>query len=108
MQTTTTFWEEIIRDPRFQDLPYGVETTETGKIILSPHKPRHGRLQGRRVQLLAEHLEGGAAAVEFAVETPKGVRAPDVVWMSEEWWAALPEEALFHKTRQGCKPCLVL
>ena len=90
---TTTLWEDILDDPRFQGLPHKIETTEEGQIILSPHKPRHGRLQSRLSQLLMEHLEGGAAAVGFAVETPKGVKAPDVVWMSNERWDAFPEDA---------------
>lgn len=93
MQTTTTLWEEILEDPRFQDLPYKVETTEHGQIILSPQRPLHGRLQSRLVQLLPRYLEGGDAAVEFAVETPKGVKVPDVVWMSNERWDSFPENA---------------
>jgi Uma2 family endonuclease len=93
MQMTTTLWEEILANPRFADLPYKVETTEHGQIVLSPQKPRHGRLQSLLSNVLAQHLDHGATAVEFAVETPKGVKVPDVVWMSDERWEAFPEDA---------------
>ena len=96
MQTTTTLtlWEEILADPRFRDLPYKVETTEHGQIIMSPHKLRHSRAQGRLMRLLVQHLgDRGEEIVEFAIETPKGVKVPDVVWISDERLARIPEDA---------------
>lgn len=33
---TTTLWEEIVADPRFEDFPYKVETNQHGQVILSP------------------------------------------------------------------------
>ncbi len=46
MQTTTaTLWEEIVSDPRFENLPYKIETTEHGQIIMSPHKLWHSYAQ---------------------------------------------------------------
>ena len=94
MQTTTTLWEEIVADPRFQDLPYKVETNEHGQVILSPHKVSHSFSQGEILLLLRDHLaRPGRSAVEFAIDTPKGVKAPDVVWVSEERLAQIPEDA---------------
>ncbi len=92
--TITTTWQRVLDDPHLRNLPYKIETNETGQIILSPHKPRHSLQQGRIVRLLLSHgQEPGEPAVEFAVETRKGVKVPDVVWISQERLEALPDDA---------------
>ena len=90
---TTTSWHRVLEDPRLRELPYKVETNEHGQIVLSPHKPQHGLRQGRLVRLLNQSLDSGATAVEFAVETGKGVKVPDVIWISDERLADMPEGA---------------
>lgn len=91
---TATLWHRVLNDPQLQDLPYKIETNEHGQIVLSPHKPQHGLRQGRLVRVLTQHArESGEAAVEFAVDTAKGVKVPDVVWMSDERLAEMPDDA---------------
>lgn len=89
MPTTTTKtkehqarWNEIVRDPALRDLPYKVETNEQGQILLSPHLNRHSFQQYDIQKLLEEHAPKGVVPPEFALATPKGVKAPDVVWMT--------------------------
>ena len=88
MPTTTTReqerWAHIVRDPALQDLPYKVETNERGQIILSPHSNRHSFLQDKIQQLLRRHAPEGSTPPAFAVATPKGVKSPDVAWISPE------------------------
>ena len=87
-------WHRALSDPCLQDVPYKVETNAQGQLLLSPHKPQHSFTQVRLTDLLDEHApENGQRAVEFAVETPEGVKVPDVVWMSDERIAQIPEEA---------------
>jgi len=90
---TATLWHRVLNDPQLQELPYKIETNEHGQIVLSPHKPHHGLQQGALVRLLNQHTESGAVAVEFAVDTAKGVKVPDVVWMSDERLAEMPDDA---------------
>ena len=86
MPTTLTkqqaYWQEIVSDPALQDLPYTIETNERGQLLLSPHSNRHSKLQTRLFLLLHEHAPDGLVSVEYAIATPSGVKAPDVVWMS--------------------------
>ncbi len=77
-------WQEIVRDPVLQDLPYKIETNARGQLVLSPHKNRHSRLQEAIQDLLRRHAPEGYQPPEFALATPEGVKAPDVVWMSPE------------------------
>jgi Uma2 family endonuclease len=77
-------WNEIVRDPALQDLPYKLETNEHGQILLSPHQNRHSFRQYDIQKLLEQHAPTGVVPPEFALATPKGVKAPDVVWMSPE------------------------
>ena len=63
--TITTTWQRVLDDPALRNLPYKVETNETGQIILSPHKPWHSLQQGRIMRLLLSHMqEPGEPAVE--------------------------------------------
>lgn len=87
-------WSRALRDPSLRDLPYKIETNEYGQLVMSPVKPRHGYFQSRLGELLLECLDRpGRRAVEFAVETSKGIKVADVVWISEQRWQELPEDA---------------
>jgi len=77
-------WNEVIADPALKDLPYKVETSTRGQIALSPRTNRHSDLQTAVFQLLQQHVPDGHISVEYALATPRGVKAPDVVCMSAE------------------------
>jgi Uma2 family endonuclease len=77
-------WAEVVRDPSLRDLPYKVETNERGQILLSPHSNRHSKQQESVQNLLREHAPPGRQPTEYALATPQGVKAPDVVWMSAD------------------------
>ena len=90
----TAIWSRIVDDPRFDDLPYKVETNEYGQIVLTPRNVRQSFQMGRLIdQLYDPQMQLGRRGVSFAIETPKGVKVADVVWISEERWAAIPENA---------------
>ena len=89
---TLSAWRRALRDPSLHDLPYKIETNTYGQLVMSPQKPRHGYLQSRLVELLLERMaRPGRRAVEFPVETSRGVKVPDVVWISEARWEEIPE-----------------
>lgn len=91
---TLSAWSRALRDPSLHDLPYKIETNEYGQLVMSPLKPRHGRYQYRISVLLDEVVQrSGEGAVEFAIETSKGVKVPDVVWASDERWQQIPDDA---------------
>ena len=92
--TAESTWRRALRDARLQDLPFKIETNRHGQLLLSPHTPFHGHFQMRIGELLLEHLDHpGRRAVEFAVQTTRGVKVPDVVWLSEDRWSQIPEDA---------------
>ncbi len=94
LMETFSAWSRALRDPSLRDLPYKIETNEYGQLVMSPQKPKHGHAQSRIDVLLSELVtRPGRGAVEFAIETSKGVKLPDVVWISEERWSGLPEDA---------------
>jgi hypothetical protein len=39
-------WEQICDDPHLRHLPYKIEQNRHGRIVMSPAKADHGRLQG--------------------------------------------------------------
>jgi Uma2 family endonuclease len=91
MPTTTTRakehqarWDEIVADPTLNDLPYKVETNHRGQLVLSPNKNWHSFTQETIGDLLNAHAPQGSTPPEFAIATPEGVKAPDVVWISPD------------------------
>ena len=90
---TLSAWSRALRDPSLRDLPYKIETNEYGQLVMSPQKPKHGHAQSRITVLLSQLVtHPGRGAVEFAIETPKGVKLPDVVWISEKRWCGIPAD----------------
>ncbi len=91
---TATAWHRALHDPQLQGLPYKIETNEHGQLLLSPHKPHHGIRQSQINDLLRDHApSSGIRAVEFAVSTAKGIKVPDVIWMSKARYAQVPKDA---------------
>ncbi len=89
---TLSPWSRALRDSSLRDLPYKIETNEYGQLVMSPQKPGHGLTQFRVGALLERIPRPGRVAVEFAVETSKGVKVPDVVWISEQRLREVPED----------------
>ena len=79
-------WERLCADPQLASLPYKVETTLEGKIIMSPASLRHASLQSNIVVILhalaRESGAGGEVMSECPVVTADGVKVPDVAWLS--------------------------
>ena len=91
---TLSAWSRALRDPSLRDLPYKIETNEYGQLVMSPLRPLHGYFQVRVSDLLRDHVtDRGRRIVEFAIETSKGVKVPDVVWISEERWRQFAVDA---------------
>lgn len=90
---TLAAWKRAVHDPALRDLPYKVETNEFGQLVLSPTKFYHTGYQGAIYDLLRDLLgERGGRYQELAVETSKGVKVPDVAWISPERLKSLPED----------------
>jgi Uma2 family endonuclease len=85
-------WLKAIRD--LPDVPYKVETNARGQLILSPPSPEHDFSQSSINRSIYEEL-GGSVATEFSVQTVDGIKVPDVVWISDERRAEIPEDAAF-------------
>ena len=78
MHTAMT-WEQICDDPHLRDLPYKIEQDRYGRIVMSP-PPRadHARFQGEIAKRLGILLAVWAIMVECGIDTPEGVKVPDV------------------------------
>ena len=94
-------WQDVLEHPSLQDLPFKIETNELGQIVMSPATNKHGRFQIR----VARHLEdllGGEALVECSVDTSRGVKVADVVWMSDDFAARYGEQTPYSQAPEVC------
>jgi Uma2 family endonuclease len=77
-------WNEVLNDPTLQDLPYKIELTEKGQLLMSPVSKRHGMYAIRINDLLRDFLPNGSRYAESSILTSKGVRVADIAWASPE------------------------
>ncbi|MGK5094281.1 Uma2 family endonuclease [Deltaproteobacteria bacterium TL4] len=85
-------WQEVCADPNLQNLPYKIELNEQGQIIMSPVKVFHSLAQGKISHLLRTLKPEGEVAVECAIQTNRGTKVADAVWMSQERYKVVKYE----------------
>ena len=99
-------WERLCADPQLAGLPFKLETTFEGKIIMIPANLRHASLQGEIVGLLhslvRERGAGGRVMSECPVVTADGVKVPDVAWLSRTQADALADKAAAPSAPEVC------
>ena len=83
-------WDALCDDELIADLPYKVETNERGQLLMSPAGTPHSVWQAAvaynlRVAVEAAGL-GGKVMTGGAVLTARGIRVPDVAWVSDDAW----------------------
>lgn len=77
-------WQEVIENPSLQNLPFKIETDETGKIVMSAVRVRRSLYTGKIAFLMQTIGQNGYVMSECAVKTSKGTKAADVAWASIE------------------------
>jgi len=95
-------WNEALRDPSLQDLPYKIEINAWGKLEMSPASNRHGRLQMEIGSELKRQLSTGVAISECSILTRIGIRVPDVVWASADFMQAFGEITPYQRAPEIC------
>jgi len=95
-------WSEVIADPSLQDLPYKIELNQYGAIVMTPASNRHARRQSRIYDLLSDLKNDGELIVECAVATKRGVRVPDVAWMTSAFVEEHEESTPFAQAPELC------
>jgi Uma2 family endonuclease len=85
-------WVEACQDKRLQNLPYKIEISRQGKLILSPTRNKHGFYQGEITYLLRKLLPHGHVLVECAVDSPEGTSVADVACASASRFEVIKEE----------------
>jgi len=95
-------WAELCDDKRFQDLPYKIELTKAGRIIMSPTRNRHGYFASKIAQLLTQLMASGETLVECAVETADSTKVADVVWASDAMFQRIKDQASCSPAPEVC------
>jgi Uma2 family endonuclease len=95
-------WTEVINDPALRNLPYKCELNAWGKIEMSPASNRHGRMQALVASELLRQLAHGTVINEASILTDIGVRVPDVVWCSPEFFRLHREVTPYPKAPEIC------
>jgi Uma2 family endonuclease len=83
MNHALKLWNSILGDPFFNDIPYKVETTRSGTIVMSPASNWHGSAQSQVVLNLNKGRKKGEIINECSILTSDGVKVADVAWASD-------------------------
>ena len=90
-------WQEICDDPVLADLPYKIESDQWGNVIMSPPAGAdHCDYQGEILATLLRIMPKGLVRAEYPLQTNKGVKAIDVVWVSREKHGQKPKNSTVH------------
>jgi Uma2 family endonuclease len=93
-------WEQLCDDASLENIPYRVELSRHGQLVMSPHRSYHSIFQSRIIRWLNQLLPDGEAMPECPIETEIGTVVADVAWASPEKvkrnfdlpnWAESPE-----------------
>jgi Uma2 family endonuclease len=93
-------WEQLCDDATLENIPYRVELSRHGQLVMSPHRSYHSIFQSRIIRWLNQLLPEGEAMPECPIETETGTVVADVAWASPEKvkrnfdlarWAESPE-----------------
>lgn len=93
-------WETLCDDRSLEDLPYRLELTRQGQLVMSPHRSYHSIYQSRIIRWLNRLLPEGEAMPECPIETKIGTVVADVAWATPKKvkrnfdlpnWAESPE-----------------
>jgi Uma2 family endonuclease len=95
-------WQEVCDDPSLHDLPYKIELNEWGQIVMSPASSRHGILQGLLIDAINRWKKEGLVFPECPIQTSKGIKVPDVVWVSRQFLSEHGDETTFSKAAELC------
>lgn len=83
MTTAIHFWQDLIKNPLFKNLPFKIETTRSGAILMSPASNWHGSAQSQIGFSLRKGRKGGEIINECSILTNEGVKVADVAWASD-------------------------
>ena len=95
-------WDEALRDPSLQDLPYKIEINAWGKLEMSPASNRHGRLQAVISAEFTRQLPAGIVITECSIFTRIGIRVPDVIWGSSDFRRDFGEITPYMRAPEIC------
>ncbi|HZD19904.1 MAG TPA: Uma2 family endonuclease, partial [Burkholderiales bacterium] len=95
-------WQEALRDPSLQDLPYKIEINAWGKLEMTPASNRHGRLQMAIGAELMRQLPDGLVISECSILTRIGIRVLDVVWASADFMRDFGEITPYVQAPEIC------
>lgn len=95
-------WQEVIKNPFFQNVPYKVELNKFGQILMSPASNRHGIFQFNIGSEIKARKKGGVVIVECSILTSEGVRVADVAWASDEFFAEFADKTPYPKAPEIC------
>lgn len=96
-------WAEICDDPFLAQLSYRIETDRWGNLVMSPPpSSRHAEYQGEIVRSLGLLMKKGRSMPECPLQTSEGVKAIDVVWVSDERRKSRPNHPCYLIAREIC------
>ena len=96
-------WAEVINNPLLKDLPFKIELSKFGQIMMSPASNRHGHIQGRMAANLISKSPGkGEVVTECSIQTSDGVKVADVAWASEGFIHAYAFKTPYPKAPEIC------
>jgi Uma2 family endonuclease len=79
-------WREVVEHPSLKDLPFKIETSAEGYIMMTPARGKHGIYQNLIARALDRLTRVGQIFMECPIETSDKTKVADVAWGSTEFY----------------------
>ena len=96
-------WQDVLSDKSLRDLPYKIELNSSGRIEMTPVTNWHGYWRAEIGGSIREALSGrGKGFANASIDTPEGVKVPDVVWASKAFLERYGRGTPFPRAPEIC------
>ncbi|MBI5472850.1 MAG: Uma2 family endonuclease [Ignavibacteriae bacterium] len=95
-------WAEVIRNPLLRNLPFKIELTKYGQLLMSPASNKHGMTQGDTIAEIRKRRKSGRVIAECSIQTSDGVKVADVAWASDEFLKKFGDETPYPQSPELC------
>jgi Uma2 family endonuclease len=95
-------WEEAMRNPFLQNLPFKIELNKFGQLLMSPASNRHGIMQNKVARKIEAKKKSGEIIIECSILTSEGVRVADIAWASDDFIDEFVEQTPYPKAPEIC------
>ncbi len=99
---SSTRWAQVMSNRLLRDLPFKIEMTKFGQLLMSPASNKHGNVEYEIGRAIERGRKGGKIIMECSVQTSDGVKVADVAWASDAFISKYGYDTPYPRAPELC------